>query len=56
MEASSKYPYIAECKAYGAWAVFYSKDNGTLLSSGSSWMKVGTNVKENGFDFVDQSK
>ncbi|MCE2597182.1 hypothetical protein K6Y31_20625 [Motilimonas cestriensis] len=53
---SSKYPYIGESSLYGAWAVFYGKDNGILLSSGSSWLKVGCKVKENGFRFVDQTK
>ncbi|GAA5141245.1 hypothetical protein [Thalassotalea piscium] len=53
---SSKYPYIGENSLYGAWAVFYGKDNGILLSSGSIWLKVGCKVKENGFSFVDQTK
>ena len=53
---SDKYPYIGENDIYGAWAVFYGKDNGILLSSGSSWLKVGCKVKENGFKFVDQTK
>ena len=53
---NSKYPYIGTYSNHGAWAVFYSEDNGTLLRAGSSWLKVGSQVKENGFTFVDQSK
>lgn len=45
----SKYPYIAECSTHGALAVFESKDHGVLLVQGSSWVKPGTVVCENGF-------
>lgn len=52
---NDKYPYIGCNGQHGAWAVFYGKDDGVLLSAGSSWLKVGCKIKENGFTFVDQT-
>jgi hypothetical protein len=49
-----KYPYIGENNQHGAWAVFYAKDDGVLLSPGSSWLKTGCKIKENGFTLRDQ--
>ena len=48
------YPYIGVCSDFGAYAVFYSKGVGVLLSAGNSWLKVGCKVSENGFQIEDQ--
>lgn len=49
-----KYPWIGLCSDYGAYAVFYSGGVGVLLSSGSSWLKVGCKISERGFKKEDQ--
>tara|TARA_R110000764_G_scaffold202050_1_gene287289 strand:+ start:536 stop:742 length:207 start_codon:yes stop_codon:yes gene_type:complete len=46
---NNKYPYIGVCSLYGAYAVFYNDKLGVLMSKGSSWLKVGSKVSENGF-------
>lgn len=49
-----KYPYIGYCSTYNSYAVFYRKDWGVLLNPGSSWIRVGAIVTENGFTVEHQ--
>lgn len=49
LKMEPKYPYIGVNSQFGAIAIFFGKDRGLLLSSGSSWVEELATVKENGF-------